>query len=186
MSAAPNAIAWETTVDPVIGPAAEEVDGPAGERASGPLDYGILPGLVGYQLRRAQVAAFRNFARTVGAGGMTPPLFGLLTLIANNGGRPQVDLAKAIGIDGSTLVIMIDKLEAKGLVERQRASSDRRTHALHATGRGCDLLARLEPVLRAHEADLTRDLSPQEKRALLDLLKRVAKRARPGSAVSFP
>ena len=81
---------------------------------------------------------------------------------------------------------MIDKLEAKGLVERQRASSDRRTHALHATGRGRDLLARIEPVVRAHEADLTRDLSPQEQRTLLDLLQRVAKRARPGPTVALP
>jgi hypothetical protein len=37
-----------------------------------PLDLGMLPGLFGCQLRRAQIAAFQHFAATVGKAGITP------------------------------------------------------------------------------------------------------------------
>jgi len=72
-----------------------------------PLDLGLLPGLLGYRLRRAQIAAFQHFAATVGKSGITPGWFGLMVIVANNAGLSQTRLARALGVDGSTMVAMI-------------------------------------------------------------------------------
>jgi DNA-binding MarR family transcriptional regulator len=139
-----------------------------------PLDLGMLPGLLGYQLRRAQIAAFQHFAATVGQAGVTPGWFGLMVIVANNEGLSQTRLARALGIDGSTMVAMIDRLEENGWLRRQRSEVDRRSHALYLTDDGTDLLARLTPLVEAHEAELAQDLSADDKQNLLALLAKIA------------
>jgi DNA-binding MarR family transcriptional regulator len=140
-----------------------------------PLDLGMLPGLLGYQLRRAQIAAFQHFAATVGKAGITPGWFGLMVIVANNEGLSQTRLARALGIDGSTMVAMIDRLEENGWMQRQRSAVDRRTHALSLTDAGNALLAQLTPQVEAHEAELAKDLSAGDKRDLLALLAKIAR-----------
>ncbi len=139
-----------------------------------PLDLGLLPGLLGYQLRRAQIAAFQHFAATVGQAGVTPGWFGLMVIVANNEGLSQTRLARTLGIDGSTMVAMIDRLEENDWVRRQRSEVDRRSHALYLTEEGSELLARLTPLVEAHEADLARSLSADDKKTLLALLAKIA------------
>ncbi len=139
-----------------------------------PLDLGMLPGLLGYQLRRAQIAAFQHFAATVGQAGVTPGWFGLMVIVANNEGLSQTRLARALGIDGSTMVAMIDRLEENGWIRRQRSEVDRRSHALYLTEAGTELLARLTPLVAAHEAELAQGLSADDKQALLALLAKIA------------
>jgi len=140
-----------------------------------PLDLGLLPGLLGYQLRRAQIAAFQHFAATVGKAGITPGWFGLMVIVANNEGLSQTRLARALGIDGSTMVAMIDRLEENGWMQRQRSEADRRTHALSLTEAGSKLLAQLTPQVEAHEAVLTQDLNADDKKNLLALLAKIAR-----------
>ncbi|NKB47926.1 MAG: MarR family transcriptional regulator [Alphaproteobacteria bacterium] len=139
-----------------------------------PLDLGGLPDLLGYQLRRAQIAAFQHFAATVGKAGITPGWYGLMVIVANNEGLSQTRLARALGIDGSTMVAMIDRLEENGWIERQRSEVDRRSHALHLTAAGNGLLAELTPQVAAHEAELARELNADDKSKLLELLAKIA------------
>jgi len=140
-----------------------------------PLDLGLLPGLLGYQLRRAQIAAFQHFAATVGKAGITPGWFGLMVIVANNEGLSQTRLARALGVDGSTMVAMIDRLEENGWMQRRRSEVDRRTHALSLTEAGNELLAQLTPMVEAHEAVLGQDLSADDKKNLLGLLAKIAR-----------
>ncbi len=140
-----------------------------------PLNLGQLPELLGYQLRRAQIAAFQHFAATVGKQGITPGWFGLMVIVANNEGLSQTQLARTLGIDGSTMVAMIDRLEENGWLRRQRSEVDRRSHALYLTETGSQLLARLTPLVDAHEAELARGLSADDKKNLLALLTKIAR-----------
>ncbi len=139
-----------------------------------PLDLGLLPGLLGYQLRRAQIAAFQHFAATVGEVGVTPGWFGLLVIVANNEGLSQTRLARALGVDGSTMVAMIDRLEENGWLRRQRSEVDRRSHALFLTDEGTELLDRLTPMVEAQDAALAEGLNADDKRHLLALLAKIA------------
>jgi len=145
-----------------------------GKPEDAPLDLGLLPGLLGFQLRRAQLAAFQHFAATVGQIGITPGWFGVLVIVANNEGLSQSRLARTLGIDGSTMVAIIDRLEGNRWIRRERAPADRRSHALYLTDAGKELLGRLIPQIAAHEAELARRLSAQDKQALLALLAKIA------------
>ena len=73
--------------------------------------FGMLPGLVGYQLRMAQIAIFRDFADALGEFDVTPGLFGVLVIIESNPDLKQSDVARATHLDRSTVVSVIDNLE---------------------------------------------------------------------------
>lgn len=135
------------------------------------LDHGILPTLLGYQLRLAQLAVFKDFAASAHDFDVSPGRFGMLVLIEANPGVTQTRLAEAVGLDRSTLVAVLDQLEERGLVERRRGA-DRRTNGLWLTRRGRLLVARMKERIRAHEERLAARLSEAERRTLLVLLRR--------------
>ncbi|WP_395458689.1 MarR family winged helix-turn-helix transcriptional regulator [Azospirillum melinis] len=78
---------------------------------NGKLALGPLPELVGYNLRKAQVAVFQSFQNAVAPHDITPGQFGVLIMIRENEGLSQSDLGTAVGIDRSTMVAVIDRLE---------------------------------------------------------------------------
>jgi len=143
--------------------------GPAQEE----IEYDLLPSLIGYHLRRAQIAVFNDFAREMADVQITPGQFGVIVLIGANGGLTQSALARAVGIERSTMVAVIDTLESRGIVERRPSPVDRRSYALALSDDGSKLLDRLKPMVRAHEARIAGELSGAEKQSLLDLLKRL-------------
>jgi len=132
---------------------------------------GLLPGLIGYQLRLAQRAIFADFAETVGEGGISPGLFGVLVVIGENPGLTQQALADAAHLDRSTVVSVIDKLEGRGLVERHAA--DRRSNGLFLAAAGATLLRTLKRKVARHERRVVRDLSGRERAQLVALLQRI-------------
>jgi DNA-binding MarR family transcriptional regulator len=153
---------------------------PAKPRAQQVLDRGLLPGLLGYALRRAQSAVFADFAGTFARSGeaLTPGEFGLLVLVERNLGMSQMTLARALGIDRSTLVPILDRLQARGLVVRRRSPTDGRMHALALTPNGTKALTRYTKLVRTHERRIAAGLSADETRTLLELLDRVRASAR--------
>ena len=137
------------------------------------LSFGILHGLVGYQLRLAQLALFADFNEALAEFDITPGLFGALVVVEANPGLKQNELARAIRLDRSTVVAVIDKLERRRLVERRAAVGDRRSNALWLTGGGAALLRRTKNRVAAHERRLVRHLSAAERASLLLLLQKV-------------
>lgn len=144
------------------------------------LDRGVLPMLLGYVLCRTQSAVFADFAATFEAGGaaLTPGEFGLLVLVDRNTGLSQMALARALGIDRSTLVPILDRLQARGLLVRRRSPTDGRTHALMLTPSGSKALGRFTALVRKHEKRIASGLSTAETRALIGLLEKVRAGAR--------
>ncbi len=145
----------------------------AKRRRDAAIDFGLLPGLLGYQVRQAQIAIFRDFTATLADDGMTPTLFGSLVLIEANPGLRQADLARALGLDRSTVVTVIDTLEKRDLVARRRAADDRRSNAVTLTPAGTRLLGRLKPRVADHEARLAAALDADERTALAGMLARI-------------
>ena len=157
--------------------APDSLNGPAAGRAAPDgqaVDLGRLAGLLGYRLRRAEVFAFQNFAAHLGADGVSPGQLGVLLLVQANPGSNQTRIGRALGIDRSTLVSIVDTLEARGLVRREPSPTDRRSHALMLSDEGAAFLRAIRPRLDAHEAEIARNLSPAERAQLIDLLQRLA------------
>jgi DNA-binding MarR family transcriptional regulator len=139
-----------------------------------PLQRGVLAELVGYHLRRTQLVMFQKFAEQVGSSQVTPGQFGVLALIQANPGLNQSELGEAMGIDRSTVVAVIDRLEARGIVERRPSPHDRRSNALRLSAAGETLFVEVRELVKAHDRDLARDLSADEQAKLLSLLSRIA------------
>ncbi len=138
-----------------------------------PPSLGILPGLLGYQLRHANLRVVGGFAERIAAHGVTASQFGLLVLIGANPGASQAALARAFRANRSVMVRLIDRLEAAGLVERRARPGDRRSNAIVLTGDGAKLLDRLTAEVRAHEDAVTACLDDGETETLLALLRRI-------------
>ena len=135
------------------------------------LKPGVLPGLLGYRLRLAQQAVFRDFARAIPEA--SPGRAGILFLIEANPGVTQSRLAQAVGLDRSTMVGVLHALEARELVERRRGE-DRRTNGLWLTRAGRALVASLKQRIRVHERRVAARLTAQERGQLLLLLEKLA------------
>jgi DNA-binding MarR family transcriptional regulator len=138
-----------------------------------PVELGMLPGLVGYQLRMAQIALFKDFASGLGEHDVSPGLFGVLVIIESNPDLKQTELARATHLDRSTIVSVIDNLERRGLVERRSALNDRRSNALHLTTEGVALLRKLKRQVNLHEKRLLSNFSDTEREDFLALLQKV-------------
>ena len=131
---------------------------------------GPLPALLGYRLRLAQQAVFRDFAASVGE--LSPGRVGILLLLEANPGVTQSGLARAVSLDRSTMVGIVDMLEGRGLVERRRGE-DRRTNGLWLTAEGRSTVARLKRRIQAHERRVAARLSAEERAQLLALLEKL-------------
>ena len=124
----------------------------------------------------AQVGAHgaRRFAGRVAEIGLTAPDAGLLRKIASDPGVSQQVLADHLGVMPSRMVLLVDELETKGIVERRRSTEDRRNYALHLTARGHQVLGQLSRVAAEHDESLCAALSKEERVQLRDLCRRIA------------
>ena len=151
-----------------------QVGGRNGEAAAKPIDFGPLATWVGFNLRMAQEASFEAFSHHSAAIGENPGRFATLTLIARNAGISQTELSAASGRDKSSLTPVVEDLVRRGLVERKRVDSDRRTYRLNLTAAGRKTLALMTRAARKHERNLDRVIGPRDKKRFIDILKRIA------------
>jgi DNA-binding MarR family transcriptional regulator len=145
------------------------------------VDIGALTCLIGYMLRRAQIAVFQDVFRAFAEVGIRPAQFSVLTVIAHNPGRTQSQVAAALGIKRTNFVALIDSLERRGLAERRPAPSDRRSHALHLTEAGRATVRRLNRMVDRLEAGMIRRIGRNRRGVLLELLSRLAEGNQPSS-----
>jgi DNA-binding MarR family transcriptional regulator len=102
---------------------------------------------------------------------LTPALFGLLNLIGGIEGANQQELGTAMGVDPSTMVALIDELEAKALARRQPHPTDRRARSVVLTAKGRRLRERGRQVARQVEDEVLGGLSAADRQELLRLLR---------------
>ena len=155
--------------------------GPGKHRANGSgeetIDYGPLDHWVGFNLRMAQAAAFQAFARLAEEVGSRPGRFATLMLIGRNPGISQTALSRANGRDKSTLTPVLNDLEKRGLIRRQRTREDQRVYRLTLTPEGRKLLRQLVACARRHERNLDRIIGSGEQTAFVRILRRIAAQA---------
>jgi DNA-binding MarR family transcriptional regulator len=83
--------------------------------------------------------------------GLSPSQFNLLNLLSTTpDGRPQVEVSRELLMHRSNVTGLVDRLQARGLVERRPRQGDRRVNYVALTSAGRRLLRRVQP--RYHEA----------------------------------
>ena len=101
----------------------------------------------------------------------------LLVLSRQGENVRQGVLADELGIEGPSLVRLIDLLQAEGLVERREDPTDRRAKTLHLTKAGEAKLNETNRVLRRVRASLLKDIAPEELAITFETLQRIEQRA---------
>jgi DNA-binding MarR family transcriptional regulator len=116
----------------------------------------------------------RRFAAALEPLGLRPPHFGVMTLIDTAPGCAQQQLVERSMIDASSMVAILDELEAMGLAERRRHPDDRRKHAVHLTARGRRTLERARAAAMKTAQETFAPLSGAELENLRALLRKLA------------
>jgi DNA-binding MarR family transcriptional regulator len=134
------------------------------------IDLGHLPELVGYRLRRAQLAIFQDFMNSFQEVGIRPTQYAVLTVVEHNPGLKQSEVSAALGIKRANLVALLDSLEERGLARRAAAAEDRRSYELYLTSKGAALMQRLRQINAAHERRVIATIGEDGRKQLLKLL----------------
>lgn len=113
----------------------------------------------GYQIKRAFNVIQSDLNRTLKPFDLRMVTYSALALIVENPGLRQSQLAEAMDIERPNLVVIIDELERRDLIVRDRLQQDRRAYALKATLAGRHLLEKAIAAVRAHEDRLTQGIS---------------------------
>ena len=158
---------------PARAPQPDEIDEGGEGAGAGEIDLAELTGVVGYVLRRAQLAIFEDFIARFAALDLKPAQYSVLLVIGRNPGRKQSEIAASLGIQRPNFVAMLDELERRGLAERVRSVTDRRSHAIVLTDDGRALLARAAAVQAEQEAIIAERLGPGGREALVEQLRRL-------------
>jgi DNA-binding MarR family transcriptional regulator len=89
---------------------------------------------------------------------------------ASTGDHTQIELARMIGMDKTTLVFALDELEAAGLAERRPSITDRRARVIAVTKAGQRKLREANAILEKAREDVLSTLAPGERKVLVDAL----------------
>lgn len=98
----------------------------------------------------------------------------VLILVDAEGPALQQRLAERLGVDRTTMVSLVDELEASELLRRRRDPDDRRGYQVGVTPKGAQVLAKATEAIRGVEREFLGSLSAPEQRQLRTLLRAVA------------
>lgn len=143
----------------------------AAPRAIDAVDIRRTPG---HLLRRAQQRAIDLFVQAVGENGLRPPQFAVLVTVYQNPGLNQTHLVDKTGIDRSTIAEMIDRMVARGYIERKRDAADQRVNTLWPTVAGIAALDSCVDAALAVQEQILAPVPPERRAALMEALERLA------------
>lgn len=124
-------------------------------------------------LRRIAHAMDTHSRTLVNQYNITGPQLLCLYFISRNTPANLSQISKQLSLSGSTVNGIIDRLEAKSLIERQRTSSDRRKVLLQPTSKGQEVVANAHKLLHQAFADRLRGLPESEQTAIAESLDKI-------------
>ena len=131
-----------------------------------------LEALLGYQLQRSDLTVTDDARRTLAPFGLTPAKLTALLLIRTNPGCDQTALGRALSINRSSAMKLVNFLVERGLVER-RPGRDLRTNALHLIPGAEPRIVELLDALRESDRRMSERLSAAERTQLFGLLRKL-------------
>jgi DNA-binding MarR family transcriptional regulator len=151
------------------------------EMATSPTTEDAVTEFAGQLFFRLWRVSHTRTAEALESLGLTTALFALLNVLGTREGAIQQELGAAMGVDPSTMVSLIDQLEAAGLAKRRPRPTDRRAREVVITPKGRRVLEQARRLAMQVEHHVLRGLSRAERRRMLALLRRAVDSAPPQS-----
>lgn len=130
----------------------------------------ILRSYLGYHMKRAMAVLQADLNRTLKPFDLRMVTYSALVMIVENPGLRQVQLADALAIERPNLVVILDELEERGLITRDKVPTDRRAYALNPTQKGCALSEAATAANHADEARLLQGLGEEKRTVVIEVL----------------
>lgn len=124
----------------------------------------------GYLFRRMQQIAVSIFVEECKDFDLTPVQYAALVAIRTHPGIDATRLSAVIAFDRSTLGSVLERLEAKGLIERSAGAEDKRVKLLFLTAGGAALLQRIMAAVDRAQDRILAPLKPADRKTLMALL----------------
>lgn len=134
------------------------------------------------KLVRADESLQARLSHSYAAMGLSGSQFAVLEALHHLGPLCQRDLGQKLLKSSGNITLVLDNLERRGLVRRERSATDRRYITIHLTDEGDALIRRVFPDHAAHITRLLATLTPEEQRELGRLCKKLGLSAERGAS----
>jgi DNA-binding MarR family transcriptional regulator len=174
----PVATATEAATATAAATPAASADASRADRDGAPaLSLGVMADVLGYHLAQATVTTTDTFTRHVGKPfDLRKVEYSLLALVQANGPLSPKRLGHALALSAPHLTQLLDRMQHRGLIRRERSATDGRSHSIVLTPTGEHIATDSLAAAKAMEAELNHRLSPAERLMLIELLRKVAGR----------
>ncbi|HEX3455724.1 MAG TPA: MarR family transcriptional regulator [Gaiellaceae bacterium] len=135
-----------------------------------------------FLLKRLGFAAKEQALEAYDEAGLHPYHHAVLAVLDEGSRETQGAIADALNYDRGQLVGLLDELEERGLVERQRDPTDRRRQSVRMTPEGKKALAKLRMLALKLEGDFLANLDESQRATLHGLLRELARQHLPHCA----
>ena len=147
-----------------------------------PTSLGNLSGLIGYHIAQARVVSNDAFERHITAKfDLRKVEFSLLTLLMANGPLAPKSLAAVLALSAPNLTLLLDRLQERDLLRRERNPRDGRSQYIVLTDNGRKTAAAAARAATAMEQELHTGLTSAEHAMLIELLCKLARRPAPSA-----
>ena len=141
--------------------------------ADGGEELGALGDILGFHIRLAHGAVYRHFTETFVDLDLTQKQVSALWLVSDRPGISQIDLGGRLRMDRATTMTIVNRLQERDYLRRERSTSDARKQALYLTDAWAVALADAKNCIAEHEAWLKARFSPAEIEKLVEMLARI-------------
>jgi len=114
-----------------------------------------------------------HFTETFAELDLTQKQVSALWLVADHPGISQIELGGRLQMDRATTMTIVNRLQERDYLRRERSESDGRKQALHVTPAGVEALAEAKRCIAEHEGWLKARFSPAEIEKLVEMLARI-------------
>ncbi|MEN9683907.1 MAG: hypothetical protein RLZZ427_1658 [Pseudomonadota bacterium] len=136
-------------------------------------DIGEINEIIGFHIRLAHGACYRHFTETFAELELTQKQVSVMWLVADHPGISQIDLGQHLRMDRATTMTIINRLQARHYLRREKSPTDGRKQALFLTAQGEQALADAKRAVREHENWVKSRFTDAEVKTLMELLARI-------------